>query len=252
MHSTTRTVFLAMIASALCLAACTKEEPEQPAPDPGGSGTTPTNTSTTPTFNGSSGTLWAINTYSSQVVGGFPFEMESGMGVALFPSAADAAVLVDAGTVKLNDLDLTRQSNNTYISLPSQTNPMGIDLSSGTTHWTVSGANGVPAVDQTPSFTFPDVGEITSSTTVDRGSGYTLSANNVSACDSVVFMVGGVVKYKPSGTSSCTFTSAELAGLAAGPSLIQVSAYSYAHQVIGGKDFYFGKQTARTLGATVQ
>lgn len=252
MTSTYRNVYMALLAASLCLTACQQEEAEPPAPGPGGGGSTPSNTSTTPTFTGSEGTLWAINTIATQVVSGFPFEMQTGMGVAFFPSAADAAVFVDAGAVRLNDVDLTRQSNNSYVSIPTQTDPTGIDLASGSTHWTVAGGNGVPALDQTPSFNFPDVGEITSSTTVDRSSGYTLTADNISACDSMIFMVGGVIKYQPSGTSSCTFTAAELAGLAAGPSLIQVTAYSYEHQVISGKDFYFGKQTTRTEGATIQ
>ncbi len=251
MHHALRNIHIALLATALCLGACKKEESEPPTANNGG-GSTPASTNPTPTFSGAAGTLWAVNTVSTQVVAGFPFELQTGMGVAIFPSAANAEVFVNAGTVKLNDVELTRQSNNSYVSIPSQSNPTGIDLGNGTTHWTVTGGNDVPALDQTPSFSFPDVGEITSSTTVDRSSGYTLAASTVSACDSVVFMVGGVVKYKPSGTTSCTFTAAELAGVATGPSLVQVSAYSYVHQAIGGKEFYFGKQTTRTVGATVQ
>jgi hypothetical protein len=253
MHSTLRHISLSMLATALCLGACKKEEAETPSTDnSGGGGGSTTTPSSTPSFNGADGVLWAINTFSSQTVAGFPIEVQSGMGVATFPTEASASTYVDAGTVKLNDVELTRQSNNSYILIPSMSNPTGIDFSSGSTHWTVSGANGIPAVDQSPSFGFPDVGDITSSTTVTRSSGYTLSVASISPSDSVVFMVGSVVKYKPSGSTSCTFSASELSGISSGASIIQVSPYSYQHTVIGGKDFYFGKQTARSVSATVQ
>ncbi len=246
-------VFLALLATALCLGACKKEEAEAPPTNTGnGNGTPASTTPGTPTFNGAAGVLWAINTITSQTVGGFPIEMETGMGIAMFPSDANASVFVDAGTVNLNSVALSRQSNNSYISIPSATNPTGFDFSSGTTHWTVAGANGVPAVDQSPSINFPSVGNITSSTTVTRSSGYTLTVASISACDSIAFMVGSAVKYKPSGTTSCTFSASELSGVSAGASIIQVSPYSYSHQIISGKNFYFGKQTARSVSATMQ
>ncbi|MBS1568802.1 MAG: hypothetical protein JST45_05105 [Bacteroidetes bacterium] len=252
MHSTFRQISFAMLATALCLGACKKDEAEAPSSDNNGGGSTSSTPSSTPTFAGADGVLWAINTFSTQTVAGVPFEVEAGLGSAAFPSEANASVLVDAGAVTLNDIALTRNSNNTYMTIPSTSNPSGVDLSSGTTHWVVAGANGIPAVDQSPSFSFPDVGSITSSTTVTRSSGYTLSVSSISPCDSVVFMVGGVVKYLPSGSTSCTFTASELGGVVAGSSMIQVSPYSYSHEVIGGKDFYFGKQTTRTVSATIQ
>lgn len=246
-HSLTAIVLLI----ALSLGACKKEESAVPAQTPstpsnnGGSG------SSTPMFDDMNGMLWAINTITSQNVGGAVFEIESGMGIALFPNA-DNSANVSAGTVKLNDVELTLNSDNSYLSLPSQTNPMGIDLSSGATHWTGTGANGIPAIDHTPNFSFPTVGDITSSTTVDISSGYTLEVASITASDSVVFMVGNVVKTKASGTTSCSFSAQELAGASAGASIIQVSPYSYSSEVIGGKTMYFGKQTARTSTATIQ
>ncbi|MBS1547359.1 MAG: hypothetical protein JSU02_08275 [Bacteroidetes bacterium] len=253
MHSTFRQISFAMLATAMCLGACKKDEAEAPSSDNnGGGGSTTSTPSSTPTFAGADGVLWAINTFSTQTVAGVPFEVEAGLGSAAFPSESNASVLVDAGAVSLNDIALTRNSNNTYITIPSTSNPTGVDLSGGNTHWVVAGANGIPALDQSPSFSFPDVGDITSSTTVTRSSGYTLSVASISPCDSVVFMVGSVVKYLPSGNTSCTFTASELSSVASGASLVQVSPYSYSHQVIGGKNFYFGKQTTRTVSATIQ
>lgn len=253
MHMLHHSRFLsaAMIVATLAMGGCSKDDdaPEAPAtPNP-----TPTNNpSPTPNFPDAAGVLWAINTLTSQTVGGIPFEMESGIGVAMFPSEADAAVNVDAGTVSLNGTALTRQSNNTYVSMPTQTEPMGIDLGSGQTHWAVSGGGGVPALDQSPSFTFPTVGDITSSTTITRSNGYTLAVANVSGSDSVVFMVGSIVKMKPSGTTSCTFTAGELGTLTAGASLVQVSPYAYVAQTLSGRQYVFGKQTARSASATIQ
>jgi hypothetical protein len=34
--------------------------------------------------------------------------------------------------------------------------------------------------------------------------------------------------------------------------LVQVSPYAYQAQTIGGKQYYFGKQTSRSVGITLQ
>ena len=57
---------------------------------------------------------------------------------------------------------------------------------------------------------------------------------------------------KPSGTSICTFTAAELSEVATGLSIVHVSPYKYNMDSLGGKQFYFGKQTSRTWGAMIQ
>ena len=251
MNRTIRHFSLTMLAATLVLGACKKDDAEPDAPTTPGPNT-PSQTSSTPGFPNATGVLWAINTITSQTIGGMPFELETGLAVAIFPTADNASTYIDAGTVKVNDEELTRRSDNTYLSEPTQDSPTGIDLSSGSTHWTVAGANGIPTVDLSPSFDFPTVGDITSSSTVTRSSGYTLTVATISTSDSVVFTVGTVVKTKASGTTSCSFSAAELAAVTAGQSFVQVSPYAYSHEVISGKDLYFGKQTARTVSATIQ
>lgn len=240
-----------VISASLLFTACSKSDDGPAAPT-----TTPPTTTTpgtsAPNFPGSAGVLWAVNTITSQTVAGFPIQFETGVGVAVFPADGNAGTYVDAGTVSLNGTALPRQANNSYISVPSQTDPAGIDFGSGQTHWIVSGGNGIPSIDQSPTFLFPTVGELSSPTTVTRSNGYTLTALGISACDSIVFSVGNVQKMKPSGTGSCTFTAAELSGLAAGTGILQVSPYKYGMQTIGGKQFYFGKQTTRTWSATIE
>lgn len=254
MHRTAKRISLALIATTLFLGACKKEEAETPATNNPGGGNTNNNSpsNSAPHFSGANGVLWAINTISSQTIAGTTIDIDAGFGSAMFPTAANASTFVSAGTVSLNSTNLSIQPNNAYINAPDAANPTGIDFSSGTTHWVVSGANGIPAIDYTPSFAFPTVGAITSSSTVTKSSGYTLSVASVTPCDSVIFMVGSVVRNKPSGTTSCTFTASELGGLSTGASLVQVSAYKYGQQTYSGGSYYFGKQTARSKSATIQ
>lgn len=251
-NTTLRNLSLLLTAATLTLGACKKDDDEPETPS---TPSTPNNNgqaSTTPSFPGAAGSLWGVNTYSIQSTPIGDFEIEAGVGIAIFPSADNASVYVSGGTVTLNDVALTEQSSHAYLSMPTTANPTGIDLSSGTTHWVVSGSANVPAFDRTPSFSFPTVQPVTSSTTVVRADGYTLSAGSVSGADSVVFAVGGILKTLPGGNSSCSFSAAELASLSAGPSIVQVAAYTFEHEVIDGKDIYFGKETVRTRSVTIQ
>ena len=114
------------------------------------------------------------------------------------------------------------------------------------------GHGDVPAIDRTPSFTFPYVGDITSATAITRSSGYTLNIASVNYADSVVFMVGNIVKTKAPGTLSCSFSAAELGTQSAGATVIQASPYAFQSEMISGKKIYFGKQTSRTVTGTFQ
>lgn len=252
MRTIPRTISMAMLATAICLGGCTKEEAETPAtPSGGGGGGSSTPASTTPSFTDAAGVLIAINTFTSYDAGGFPVELQMGTGVGMFPSASNGSVYLDGGTVSLEGTALTKNANNAYVAIPDQTNPTGIDLS-GSTHWVVSGNGDVPAIDRSPSFSFPSVGTITSSTTITRSDGYTLNVSGVNNADSVVFMVGNIVKTKAPGTLSCSFSAAELGTQGAGATVIQVSPYTFQNEMIGGKKIYFGKQSSRTLSATFQ
>lgn len=242
---------MAMLSAALLLGACKKDEAVTPSTPGGGGGGNNTPASTTPTFTDAAGVLIAVNTFTSYDVGGFPVELEFGTGVAVFPTTNDASVYLDAGTVSLEGTALTKNANNSYVAINDQTNPTGIDLS-GSTHWVVSGNGEVPAIDRSPSFNFPYVGDITSTTTITRSSDYNLNVNSVNYADSVVFVVGNLVKTKAPGTLSCNFTAAELGTQTAGATVIQVSPYAFQNEMIGGKKIYFGKQTSRTLSATFQ
>lgn len=251
MRNITRTISMAMLATAICLGGCKKDEAEAPAAPTGGGGGSSAPVSTTPTFTDADGVLIAVNTFTSYDAGGFPVEIQMGTAVGIFPSAGNASVYLDGGTVSLEGTALTKNANNSYVAIPGQTNPMGIDLS-GSTHWVVSGNGEVPAIDRSPSFNFPNVGNITSATTIPRNQAYILNVSSVNNADSVVFMVGDIVKTKAPGTISCSFSAAELGTQSAGATVIQVSPYKFQNETISGKKIYFGKQTSRTLSATFQ
>lgn len=250
-NTTFRQLLFTLSAVALTLGACKKDDDEEPAAPSTPAPTNNGQASTTPSFPGANGSLWAVNTYTSQTTPIGTFDIEAGVGVAVFPNA-DNTSYSSAGAITLNDQALTEQASHAYVSIPSMTNPTGIDFSSGTSHWVVAGAGSNPAFDRTPAITFPTVSAITSAGTVVRANGYTLTAGSVAGADSVIFTVGGVIKTLVGNNASCTFSASELSSLSAGASIVQVAAYTWSHEVISSKDIYFGKETVRTKSVTIQ
>lgn len=253
--SALRTLPLFALALGLAFTGCKKDDdaPATPStPSAGGGGTTNTTASTTPHFTDADASLWGVNTFTSQSTPIGTFDIQAGLGVAVF-SNDDFASYTDVGAVTLEGMSLTRNSNNAYLSSISQTNPTGIDFSSGNTEWTVAGANGFGGFTRDiTSIPFPVVSAISSADVVVRSSGYTVAAPYVNGADSVIFTVGNVLKTLPANTASCTFSAAELGGVAAGASIVQIAAYTYTSEDIGGKVVYFGKETVRTKSVTVQ
>lgn len=251
-NTTFRQLLVTLSAVALTLGACKKDDDEEPAtPSTPSTPSNNTQASTTPNFVGAQGSLWAVNTYSTQSTPIGPIDIQAGIGVGVFPNA-DNTGYVSAGAITLNDQALTENANHTYVSIPSMTNPTGIDFSSGSAHWTVAGSGSIPAFEYTPAIAFPTVSAITSATTVVRADGYTLVAGSVAGADSVIFTVGGVMKTLVGNSSSCSFSAAELSSLSAGASIVQVAAYTWMHDIVSGKDIYFGKEAVRTQSVTIQ
>ncbi|MBS1582164.1 MAG: hypothetical protein JST66_08210 [Bacteroidetes bacterium] len=251
-NTTLRNLSLLLAATALTFGACKKDDNEEPASP--STPSTPSNNgqaSTTPTFPGANAALWAVNTYSTQSTPIGPISIEAGIGVAMFSNDGHTA-FTSAGAITLNDQALTEQSNHAYMSMPSMTNPTGIDFSSGSTHWVVAGAGANPGFDRTPTNSFPTVQDITSAETVVKANGYTLTCGGVAGADSVIFTVGGVMKTLVGGNASCAFSASDLSSLSGGASIVQVAAYTWSHESIGGKDIYFGKETVRTKSVTIQ
>lgn len=242
--------FALLLGIALAFTACKKEDPEPPdTPGGGGSNSTP---STAPVFSDADAMVSAIRALSTQSTPIGPVDLVLGIATGVFTADAFSTFL-NVGTVSCNGESLTRQSNNNYTYQPGATNPTGIDLTaSNEVTWNVAGGSGFEGFTRTIPGPFPIVGNITSDATVVRANGYTITTASVLSADSVIFTLGSLVRTIPGNATSCTFTAAELSGLAAGSSLLQVAPYNSTNEEIGGKRIYFVKQYSRSLSVTVQ
>ncbi|MFZ6053159.1 hypothetical protein [Halocola ammonii] len=202
---------------------------------------------TTPQFGNADGSLWAVKSYSTTSTPIGNIDVQIGLGVASF--FGDDEALVDGGNVSLNGEDLSQASNNSYFYQIGAENFEGISFTNGVS-WSVSGSGIVPSFDRNVTFAFPECQAISSGATVSLSNGYTLTVNGVSDADSVLFMVGDVIKTMPGNSTSATFSSEELSSLESGTSVAQVAAYAYMSETIAGKEIYFGKQAVRSI--TVQ
>ncbi len=244
-----RSSLFVLLAAGTLFTACTKDDAAPDAtPSPSGSSTP----STTPNFPDADAVLAAVRVNATQSTPLGSIDIVIGVATGAF-SNDDFSTFQNVGAITCNGDALSLQSNNSYVYQPVATNPTGIDLTaSNEVTWNVAGGSGFSAFQRTIQGPFPATGAITSSTTVVRANGYTLSATNVLNADSVIFLVGDVSKTLPGNASSCTFSASELSGVAAGTSLLQVSAYRSVTEDVDGKRIYFVKQSARTLSGTIQ
>ncbi|MDF3028615.1 MAG: hypothetical protein K0S23_2922 [Fluviicola sp.] len=244
MKNSKTSLFVLVCSLSMLISSCKKEDilPEEPAPTPV---STPTG-STTPTPIGADGVMWAIK--SSSTVQGFTIEIGTAVGIFMNGTTD----LVNVGTVSVNSQNLTASSNNAYTFAPNQTMPTGLDFSSST-DWSVSGGNGHAAFTyDASSLVFPSGSAITSSATVTKANGYTLSCSSVSAADSTLFIIGNVSKTLAGSVNSCTFSASELSGLSAGSSVAMIVPYKLMQTTINGKNYYFGKERVNQLSVTIE
>lgn len=198
------------------------------------------------TINDAYGVMVALRTVTTQEVSGIQIPVEFNTGVATFPTAPGSSTFIDAGTVTLNGKNLDRQSNNSYLY-----DDLLDPLSFSTVSWSVSGANGIPAITYSEDKPFPlynDAGSLPSSVT--RSSGFTLSlSGQFSNADSVYVLIAdskGKMILKRFGPSpaEAVFTSAELSTLASGTGIFEVVPWSYKTEDFSDKTFYFILESA--------
>lgn len=92
---------------------------------------------------------------------------------------------------------------------------MGLDLSIENLTWRIGDqATGMAFEQSLSDMTYPAVSPITSATVIPNGGGYTFTCSGVSGADSVVFVLGPLQKRFAGNVASCTFSAAEIAGLA--------------------------------------
>lgn len=244
-----KNIICALLVGGFLMQSCEKEDliPE----DPTDSTTQSSGTAAQPQIDGADGALWAVKSHSTTTVAGQTINMTIGTGVAFFNDGVTATTFVEVGDVSLNSENLTKNDNNSYTSVPSQSQPTGISFSSGV-DWTVSGGNGIPAISKNVTLGFPTVNAITSATTIDKSQSYTLTTSGVTGADSTLFIVGGVTKTIVGNATTCTFSAAELSEVTTGTSFIQIAAYTMMNEDVSGKTIYYGNETVQTLTAEVQ
>jgi hypothetical protein len=205
----------------------------------------------TPTIANSNGTLVAVKSQTITETPLGPSTMNIGIGVAAFYTPDNPNSFLDAGTVTLNANTLAKQTNNSYVLMPGTSNPTGIDFAGGVS-WSVGGNGNIAAFTFEPSIEFPTVGSITSSGTVSKSNGYTLTASSVADADSVIFMVGSVVKTVSGNPTSYTFSSSELSSLQNGNSVVQIAAYKIQESTQNTKTYHFIKETVSSKTVTIE
>ena len=202
------------------------------------------NSDPTISFSDADGSLIAIKSSTSTPIGNIPL----GTAVGAF---YDGGNLTDVGTVSVEGVDLTKNSNNSYTATASASNPSGISYSLPI-EWSVSGANGFSAFTENNMQDFPAVAEVNSGGTVDKSDGYTLSTTSISNSDSVVFTVGNVAKIVSANTTSYTFSSQELSSLSNGSNIVSIAPYNFYSKTISSKKIYFVNESVVQKSVTIQ
>lgn len=228
----------------MCATSCKKDN----------NNTTPPTASTpqVATPSDADGFFVAVNTITTQeipFIGTQTFEIGTA-AAGFFQSTGNTSNFKDGGTLSVKDSILTKQSNNSYVFQPSQSNIEGINHTSSS-RWQCAGnsANNIQPFTYVHNANMPDLGLLTSSKDVQTGSDYTVSTNKAWYADSVIFIISGpngsVVKVKPTNTTSCTFTASELGTLGKGDNsgLVQIAPYTISGTTINGKKYYFIKET---------
>lgn len=205
-----------------------------------------------PAFSDGNGSLISIKSRTYQKVPGGVIHTDLGLAVAMFYTDPASGNFIEAGQVDCNGKDLTLQTNSSYVYEPDKKDQTGIDYSNDIVKWSISGDGPIPTINQSSSVVFPDVSQITSSKTIDKTKNYRLSADRAWDCDSVLFMLGGIVHVEGPSTNASTFTVKEMSSLKAGTNYVQITGYNYNLQFHDSKGFYFVKETVVTEQVTIQ
>ncbi|MCX6248222.1 MAG: hypothetical protein NTW10_10845 [Bacteroidetes bacterium] len=218
------------------------------------SATTPdttTQTSTVPkisyNFSDAYGVLVALNTVSTQTVGGYTIPVQINTPTAAFPLTIGGTSFQDGGAVTFNTKPLAKQSNNAYV-YTDLANPVTYDQAI----WSVSGSVNVPAFNYTDSRFFP---EFTNQANLPGAfskmaglavvlGGFTNNADSIYVV--IISTVNGksVMKRLPGNAVTSTFSPSDVAVLGTGAGYLEVCPWTYSIQQFNSKSFYFIKEAA--------
>ncbi len=241
MRSNATNLWMLLLFLTLSLVACKEDEAMEPEET-----TTESPAAPQPSVGDGDGAFWAIQSISTidqPIIG--PIDTKIGTAVGLV-TPDNFTSFVDAGAVSVMGKALEQNDNNSYTYIPGLTEPTGLDFPASF-QWSIGGAGNVTAFDHTVDFAFPDVDAITSAATVEKASGYTLSCGEVSQAMGVIFQVGDVLKEVTGNVNTLEFTADDLVNVPTGSSVVQVAAFTYKEEMIGGKTYYFGTETVRSL-----
>lgn len=206
----------------------------------------------TPNFSGTFGTLVALKTITTTATPLGSMDTEVGTAVAVFSENGGQSFL-SAGTVDVNSKTLSAQQNGSYVYMVGAADPTGIAYNNDVT-WNATG-NAWPAFTASTTQGFSQVSAITSGNP-STSSDYTLSANQVTGADSVLFTLIGqnnnIVKILPGNTSSYTFSASEVSSAGAGSGIVQIVGLKYDLTNIGSRDYYLINETVRSKVVTIQ
>lgn len=244
---------ISVLIASFSLTSCKKKEEDEVIPAPVVPIPPPPPENPLPSFSNGNGTLTSIKSRTFQnLPGGGTEAIDLGLAVSVFYGDASSGVFVEAGEVNCNFNNLTMQTNNSYVYEPDIKDKVGIDFASDNVKWTVSGSLGIPSFTASSSNVFPVIDPISSSKTIDKTKNYRLTTDRAWDCDSVIFMLGGIIHVEPPSTASSTFTVKEMNSLKTGINYVQIAGYNYLFDFHDSKGFYFVKETVVTQKVTIE
>lgn len=245
-------LFLCMLAGLTVFTSCSKDEEEETTDVP--TAAVPANPMPIP--GAADGALVAIQT-ANYITAPFIGEIYQpvGVGVAVFGDLI-GGTYSDCGSVTANSIGLTKQTNSTYVYIPTATAAQGIDFSDDVS-WVVTGNSGtsVPAFNHSPSNAMPSGPKYTGATSIARTSAFSLSsAIEITGADSVIYNVISpnktITKTVEGSIGSVTFSAAEMGTLGTGNGYVQIVPYSLSSQQFSGKTYYFINESVCTQSVT--
>lgn len=188
-----------------------------------------------------------------------PVSINSELGVASFYTNPSSIERKDAGTVKVNNEALEKQTGNSYfINATPGLTPSTLNLTSGVS-WDVSGSADVAAFSFTHTGTFPDYTG-TLPTSIDKSQDLEITlGSNVTNADSVLVVIvppsGSVIMHTfASNIAKAVVPSADLNGLPGvsdNTAYLEVIPYTYEIDTKNGKRYVFVKEKAVVTGVNI-
>jgi hypothetical protein len=216
-----------------------------------------------PVPSSAAGALYAINTIADDNLYG-DGHSEAGLPMGWFGSAAYTKY---AGQVTCNSTSMTDSVMGypmVWYMLDALNSGGYIDFSgSNNVVWNVAGnsASGITGFTHTDNTAWPTISGFNLATSTYRNANLTINFTSSSTVEGFVFSLFpyatqsvSVVKTAGANATSVTFTPADLAkaGHSGDAIVVQIMPYTYSTSTIGGKTYYFVKQTAYNQNTVLQ